>query len=116
MNNKDKEIADKLDNLVSCIAKGSVSIAALRDSISYIRYAIARLRTNAENDMVLMTEMERVIEKMKKKDLGAYANYDKCIPCVFMSFHGCTHPYRDEIGDVNGCVYFADAQKERDNE
>ena len=49
-------------------------------------------------------------------NLGAYANYDKCIPCVYMSFHGCTHPYRDEIGDVNGCVYFADAQKERDND
>ncbi len=96
--NKDKEIADKLDNLASCIAKGSVDVAKLRDSISDIRYAIARLRTNAENN------------------LGAYANYDKCIPCVFMSFHGCTHPYRDEIGDVNGCIYFADAQKERDND
>ena len=48
--NKDKEIADKLDNLASHIAEGSVSIAALRDSISDIRYAIAKLRTNAEND------------------------------------------------------------------
>lgn len=96
--NKDKEIADKLENLVSCIAQGSASAAKLRDSISDIRYAIAKLRTSVENN------------------LGAYSNYDKCIPCVFMSFHGCTHSYRDEIGDVNGCEYFADAQKERDNE
>lgn len=96
--NKDREIADRLDNLASCIADGIVSIAMLRDSISDIRYAIAKLRTSAENN------------------LGAYANYDKCIPCVFMSFHGCTHLYKDEIGDVNGCVYFADAQKERENE
>lgn len=50
---------------------------------------------------------------LKEKDFGAYANYDKCVPCVYMSFHGCTHPFKDDIGDVNGCVYFADVRKER---
>ena len=61
--NKDKEIADKLDNLASRIAaEDSVSIAALRDSISNIRYAIARLRTNAENDM---SDMERVLAELR---------------------------------------------------
>lgn len=53
---------------------------------------------------------------MEKNNLGAYSNYDKCVPCVFMSFHGCTHPYRDEIGDVNGCIYFANAREEREDE
>ena len=66
--NKDKEIADKLDNLVSRIAEGSVSIAALRDSISDIRYAIARLRTNAENDLTLMSDMERVLAKLRAEE------------------------------------------------
>lgn len=66
--NKDKEIADKLDNLASCIAQGSVSAAKLRDSISDIRYAIAKLRTSVENN------------------LGAYANYDKCIRAFLCHF------------------------------
>ena len=66
--NKDKEIADKLDNLVSRIAECSVSIAALRDSISDIRYAIAKLRTNAENDdLVLKTGIEYVIAKFRQE-------------------------------------------------
>lgn len=52
----------------------------------------------------------------KGKDLGVYANYDKCVPCGYMTFHGCIHPYKDEIGDVNGCEYFADVRKERENE
>ena len=66
--NKDKEIADKLDNLASCIAKGSVSIAMLRDSISDIRYAIARLRTNAENDdLVLKSDIEYMIAKFRQE-------------------------------------------------
>ena len=51
---------------------------------------------------------------MSNKNYGAYANYDKCVPCIFMSFHGCTHPLKDNIGDVNGCVYFIDVQKERE--
>jgi hypothetical protein len=32
--NKNKEIADKLDTLASCIVKGSVNMTMLRDSIS----------------------------------------------------------------------------------
>ena len=60
--NKDKEIAD---NLASHIAEGSANIAMLRDSISDIRYAIARLRTNAENDLALMTDMEYAIAKLR---------------------------------------------------
>jgi len=66
--NKDKEIADKLDNLASHIAEGSVSVAALRDSISDIRYAIARLRTNAENDdLVLKSDIEYIIAKFRQE-------------------------------------------------
>jgi predicted nucleic acid-binding Zn-ribbon protein len=60
--NKDKEIAD---NLASHIAESSANIAMLRDSISNIRYAIARLRTNAENDLALMTDMEYAIAKLR---------------------------------------------------
>jgi hypothetical protein len=48
--NKDKEVANKLDNLVSCIVKGSVNMTMLRDSISDMRYAIAQLRTEAESE------------------------------------------------------------------
>lgn len=47
--NKDKEIADRLDNLASCIAQSNASAAMLRDSISDIRYVIAKLRTSVEN-------------------------------------------------------------------
>lgn len=66
--NKDKEIADKLDNLASCIAKGSVNMAKLRDSISDIRYAIARLRTSAENDdLVLKSDIEYVIARFRQE-------------------------------------------------
>ncbi len=48
--NKNKEIADKLDNLASCIVKGSVNMTMLRDSISDMRYAIVQLRTEVESE------------------------------------------------------------------
>ena len=47
----------------------------------------------------------------KPRDYDAYVNYKACVPCAYMSFHGCTHPLRDSIGDVNGCKYF-DSGKE----
>lgn len=66
--NKDKEIADRLDNLASCIAQNSVNAAMLRDSISDIRYAIARLRINVENDdLVLKTDIEAVIARFRQE-------------------------------------------------
>ena len=52
----------------------------------------------------------------KKKIGGVYANYEACIPCAYMTFHGCIHPCRDDIGDVNGCEYFVDALEEREND
>lgn len=36
-------------------------------------------------------------KELKEEDLGAYANYDKCVPCVYMSFHGCTRPFKDDM-------------------
>lgn len=66
--NKDKEIADRLDNLASCIAQGSINLTKLRDSISDIRYAIAKLRTSAENDdLVLKTDIEAVIARFRQE-------------------------------------------------
>lgn len=47
---KQKEIADRLENLASYIANGKVNMTMLRDSISDMRYAIAKLRQEAEND------------------------------------------------------------------
>jgi len=45
-----KEIADRLDNLTSCIAKGTVNMTILKNSIADMRYAIAKLREEAENE------------------------------------------------------------------
>ena len=51
MANKEiNEIADRLDNLASCIAKSKVDMWTLRNSISDIRYAIAKLREVAANE------------------------------------------------------------------
>lgn len=45
-----KEIADRLDNLATYISNGKVNMELLRDSISDLRYAIAKLREEAENE------------------------------------------------------------------
>lgn len=50
MNKDSKEIADRLDNLTSCIAKGTVNMTILRDSVADMRYAIAKLRAEAGNE------------------------------------------------------------------
>lgn len=49
---------------------------------------------------------------MQSSDWDPYAKYDKCVPCAYMSFQGCTHPYHDDIGDVNGCEYFDAGERE----
>lgn len=45
-----KEIADRLDNLVTYISNGKVNMGLLRDSISDLRYAVSELRKEAENE------------------------------------------------------------------
>jgi hypothetical protein len=50
MNNKNKKVADRLDDLTSYIANCKVNMTMLRDSISDMRYAIAKLRQEADNE------------------------------------------------------------------
>jgi hypothetical protein len=47
---ENEQIADRLDDLASYIANGKVNMTMLRDSISDMRYAIAKLREEANND------------------------------------------------------------------
>ena len=48
--NKNKNIADRLENLVVYISNCKVSTEKLRDSISDLRYAIAKLREESYNE------------------------------------------------------------------
>lgn len=50
MSKDSKEIADRLDNIASCIANGKVNMTMLKDSVTDMRYAIAKLRAEAENE------------------------------------------------------------------
>lgn len=45
---KNKEIADKLENLATFISIGKVNMEMLRDSISDLRYAVAKLKEDPE--------------------------------------------------------------------
>lgn len=47
---ENEQIADRLDNLASYIANGKVNMTMLRDSISDMRYAIAKLREAVRNE------------------------------------------------------------------
>lgn len=48
--NNGKEIADRLDNLATCISNGKVNMGLLRDSISDLRYAVSELRKEEDNE------------------------------------------------------------------
>lgn len=43
-----KEVANKLDNLASCIIKSTVNMTMLRDSVADMRYAVAKLRQESK--------------------------------------------------------------------